>query len=110
MRVFIKPMRGLILLMISIVLIGIAISSIYYGRLNQSVDLYYELLNERGELVYRQAEVNIVSNRYVQRLDLKVVSCVPGKYAHKEERLMIRNHWNHTITRGKSGEVSLRQL
>ncbi len=41
--------------------------------LNQSVDLYYELLNTRGELVHRQTEVDKISNRYVQKLDLKDV-------------------------------------
>jgi len=38
MRVLKKPVRGLILLMISIVFLGIVISSIYYSRINQSVD------------------------------------------------------------------------
>ena len=38
MRFFMKPARGLILVMISIVLIGVVISNIYYRRINQSVD------------------------------------------------------------------------
>jgi len=38
MRVFIKPARGLILVMISVVLLGVVISTFYYRRINQSVD------------------------------------------------------------------------